>query len=86
MKALSLGYALAFLVLVFEFGAAGSVLPSALYLMIPLLAAWFPQELGAWPGPPFSCAASGGFCCFWPPCSHSRSTNVALRKDRKERA
>ncbi len=50
LKALSLGYVLGFFVLLVEYGPAGTVLPSALFMLIPLGAIWFPQELGAWLG------------------------------------
>jgi hypothetical protein len=49
-RVLSVGYVLGFFLLLFEYGSAGTVLPSALYILIPLVAIWFPEELGAWLG------------------------------------
>jgi len=50
-KALSVAFVVGFFLLTVEYGPAGSVLPSALFLLIPLLGIWFPGELGAWLGP-----------------------------------
>jgi hypothetical protein len=49
-KVLSVAYALGFFVTVYDQADAGAVLPSAVFLLIPLLCIWFPQELGAWLG------------------------------------
>lgn len=51
LKALSVAFVVGFFLLDFEYGPAGSVLPAALYILIPLIAIWFPEELGAWLGP-----------------------------------
>lgn len=51
LKALSLGYVLSLFVLLVEYGAPGTVLPTAIYLLVPIAAVWFPQELGGWLGP-----------------------------------
>lgn len=50
LKVISLAYVLGFFVLLVEYGPAGTVLVSALYMLLPLGAVWFPQELGAWLG------------------------------------
>ncbi len=49
-KALSVVFVVGFFLLAVEYGPAGSVLPSALFIMVPLLGIWFPEELGAWLG------------------------------------
>jgi hypothetical protein len=51
LRAISVGYVLVFFLVLVEYGSAGTVLPSALYLLVPLLAIWFPEETGSWLGP-----------------------------------
>jgi hypothetical protein len=51
IKAASLAYALLFFLLLFEYGDAGSVLPSAVVVLGGLVALWFPVEIGGFLGP-----------------------------------
>lgn len=50
-KAASVVYGLGCLLLIFEFGDSGVVLPSAILVTSGIIAVWFASELGGWLGP-----------------------------------